>query len=431
MRSGGGFTQSAAIPTERGIIMSDVSLLKMKLSSLSIYRALLSDELLKSFFRLLKALDKSPEKFVRRWGEFFSVLSTRGYSDSLSEAVYTAAIYDDNVFTRTAAGGDISRVQPQVLEAVKNEISILNELGSVAPADILDEYSLKYAQADELSELLPRWECGSADISFDRIVAFHAASGFGEYARYMAFVRRGALSVPVAHPESTRLDGLSGYEEIRRPVVENTEAFVQGLPANNCLLYGDRGTGKSSTVKALLNEYCGQGLRLIELPKAYLDEYANIVREVEGLPLKFIIFIDDLSFSAGDDSYTALKGLLEGGVAKRPDNVLIYATSNRRHILSESASSRNGDELHIADAIQESVSLSDRFGIQVTFLAPDRERYYGIIRSLAAARGIEADADELERAAERWALAKGGRSPRTAVQFMDYAEARLTRGMGL
>ena len=163
----------------------------------------------------------------------------------------------------------------------------------------------------------------------------------------------------------------------------------------------------------------------------YLSEYPDIVQEIAGLPLKVIIFIDDLSFQAGDENYTALKGILEGGIASRPGNALIYATTNRRHILNETMSAREGDELHLADTIQESLSLSDRFGVQVAFIAPDRKNYYRIIHALADELCLDIGRKELEMAAEQWALKKGGRAPRTAVQFIDYADARLSRGLEL
>lgn len=411
--------------------MLSVSLLKIKISALSVYKGLLSTELISSLNGLLGSMDKSPDKFAQNWGNFFSVLSADGYADSLSEAVFNAAVYDDNIFTRTAAGGDISPIQAQTMAAVEKDISTLNEVSKITPGELIEVYPRRDEFGENPFDILPEWECGSRKMSVEDMAEFHAANGCGEYAKYIAFVRRNGRSIPIPNPDVVSLDSLKGYEQTRKPVVDNTIAFVEGFPANNCLLYGDRGTGKSSTVKALLNEYYSKGLRLIELPKAYLNEYPDIVQEIAGLPLKFIIFIDDLSFQAGDESYAALKGVLEGGIASRPVNALIYATTNRRHMLNETVSARNGDELHAADAIQESLSLSDRFGVQVTFLAPDRANYYRIIHALAEDRRLNVDQAELEMAAEKWALNKGGRSPRTAVQFIDDAEARLARGLSL
>lgn len=419
--------------------MNSVFMLKIKLSALSIYHGLLNTELIASLRELLNSMDKAPDEFALRWGQFFAALSSEeSRAESLSDAIYNKVVYDDNVFTRAAAGGEAVDCDSseawssgKTMEAVRRDLDTLRELSMLTPEDIINAYPRRKEFGEDPLAILPAWECGTTEITTEGIVRFHMANGCGEYAKYIAFVRRKGKCIPIPNPDLIRLDSLKGYEQIRQPVVDNTIAFLDGLPANNCLLYGDRGTGKSSTVKALLNEYCDRGLRLIELPKMYLNEYPDIVQEIAGLPLKFIIFIDDLSFQAGDENYAALKGVLEGGIASRPGNALIYATTNRRHILNETMSARKGDELHLADTIQESLSLSDRFGVQVTFLAPDRKNYYRIIHALADERCFDIDRKELEMAAEQWAITKGGRSPRTAVQFIDYAEARLSRGLKL
>ena len=414
-------------------------MMKIRLSALSVYHGLLETELFSSLLDLLGAMDKAPDEFAMRWGRFFSVLSREeSRAESLSDAIYNKAVYDDNVFTRAAAGGEAvdcdgseAWSSGMTMQAVRRDLDTLRAVSTLTPEMLIDAYPRKAGFGEDPLSILPCWECGSTEITLEGIVRFHMANGCGEFARYVAFVRRNGKCIPIPNPDLVRLDMLTGYELIRQPVVDNTIAFLDGFPANNCLLYGDRGTGKSSTVKALLNEYCDRGLRLIELPKPYLSEFPDIVQEIAGLPLRFIIFIDDLSFQAGDENYAALKGVLEGGIASRPDNALIYATTNRRHLLNETMSARKGDEVHLADTIQESLSLSDRFGVQVAFLAPDRNNYFRIVHALAEERCFDIDHDELERAAERWALAKKGRSPRTAVQFIHYAEARLSKGLEL
>ena len=233
------------------------------------------------------------------------------------------------------------------------------------------------------------------------------------------------------HPDPIRLSDLKDYAAQRQIAVDNTLAFLDGFEANNMLLYGDRGTGKSSSVKALINEYAGRGLRMIELPKETLRELPELTGFLAGLPMKFILFIDDLSFSGNDDSFAALKAVLEGGLASRPVNVLVYATSNRRHLLRETFRDRDGDEVHAADTVQEAVSLSDRFGISLTFLMPDKRRFLDIVAQIAADRHLEVERETLLAAAERWALERGARSPRYARQFVADAEARLARGESL
>ena len=419
--------------------ISEIKTLQFRLSALSVYHGLLKTELIASLRELLGAMNQPPDEFAARWGRFFSALSAEdSRAESLSDAIYNKAVYDDNVFTRAAAGGEAVDCDSgeawsagRTMDAVRMDLTTLRDLSRLTPEAVIAAYPRREEFGDDPFAILPRWNSGSAEITTDGIIKFHMANGCGEYARYIAFVRRSGRSVPIPNPDIISLDSLKGYESVRQPVIDNTIAFLDGLPANNCLLYGDRGTGKSSTVKALLGEYCDRGLRMIELPKQYLAEYPDIVQEIAGLPRKFIIFIDDLSFQAEDENYAALKGVLEGGIASRPSNALIYATTNRRHMLNETFSARKGDELHAADTIQESLSLSDRFGVQVTFLAPDRANYFRIIHSLAKERRLKIDPLELEMAAERWEIAKGGRSPRTAVQFIDDAEARLARGLTL
>ncbi len=264
------------------------------------------------------------------------------------------------------------------------------------------------------------------------LVRFYREVGAGIFARYRAFIweRRGESGrlKGIAFPDPVRLSDLYGYEEERAQVLENTLQFLRGYPANNVLLYGDRGTGKSSTVKALVNEYHSQGLRIIEVPKAYLGDFPEIIRILRGRRQKFIIFVDDLTFSDSTENYTALKAVLEGGLESRPENMLIYATSNRRHLVKEGFGDRpdlETEEIHKNDTVQEKLSLADRFGITVIFTAPDQEKYLKIVSALAQQRGILAPQDLLYREALRWAERHNGRSPRTARQFIDWFEGHL------
>ena len=196
-------------------------------------------------------------------------------------------------------------------------------------------------------------------------------------------------------------------------------ALLSGKPAANILLTGDAGTGKSSTVKAVVNELSHLGLRILEVRKEQLHSIPAILDELNSNPLKFILFIDDLSFQKDDDNFSALKAILEGSVSARSRNVVIYATSNRRHLVKESFSNRDGDDVHRNDTMQEMLSLSERFGIQITFQKPDKKTYLDIVRHLAKDRGVEMPVEELEAQAERFALGRGGRSARAATQFID------------
>lgn len=398
----------------------------MKMASLSIYKGILNRTVPQALYRLLWA--ENEESFLRAWGELFAALCERGYSDNLTGCLTEAALFDENAFSLTAAAG--REVSPAMRGAAGRDLRVILELGALSAQDVLDDGP---QGADSLS--LPVWGAGEPVEQLrgegslaERLERYYRENGCGMYARYRAFIWRDHAIHPVVHPDPTTLRDLKGYEIQRRIAIDNTVSFLVGLPANNCLLYGDRGTGKSSTVKAILNEYYTRGLRVIEMPKESLMDFPRLVDEIAALPMKFIIFIDDLSFSNQDDTYAALKAVLEGGLAARPENALIYATSNRRHLLRETFSDREGDEVHKGDTIQESLSLADRFGLSIHFSSPDKWRYLEIVRQLAVQRGLEDHLEELDLLAERWATERGGRSPRCARQFIDDAESKVRRG---
>jgi predicted AAA+ superfamily ATPase len=243
-------------------------------------------------------------------------------------------------------------------------------------------------------------------------------TGYGVFLKHHMFSVADGWVAPVHSPDPVRLSDLKGYARERAAVVENTKALLEGKPAANALLYGDAGTGKSSTIKALVNECAGEGLRLIEFRKNQLSEIPAVAERLRGNPLKFILFIDDLSFSEDNGEVGALKAILEGTVSARTKNVVIYATSNRRHIVSERFSDRGDDEIHRNETIQEQVSLSQRFGLAVNFMKPDRAQYLSIVRELALQYGVN-DLETLDLLAERYAIERGGRSPRVARQFVE------------
>lgn len=244
--------------------------------------------------------------------------------------------------------------------------------------------------------------------------------GYGIYAKYNMFsVDEVGNIVPVRHPDKTELSDLVDYESERRIILDNTVALLSGRPAADILITGDAGTGKSSTVKAVANALWKDGLRIVELRKEQLGCIPKILEELSANPLKFVLFIDDLSFLKDDDSFNALKAVLEGSVTAKSGNVVIYATSNRRHIIKENFSDREGDEVHRNDTMQELVSLSERFGIHVTFSKPNKETFLHIVHHLAEENEIDMPKDELELLAERFALERGGRSARLARQLID------------
>lgn len=397
----------------------------MLLSSLSVYRGITGRSVIKAYINLLSAMDREPEIFLNSYGEFFSLLSGRGAADRLLYCMTEAALFDENIFTLAATADDIDTLSQNVLQAAESDLNSVIYAGSLSSQDIFDEYKFS-GEIQQILSALPRWSTGTAALPFkdagvdlSAVARFHRENGCGMFARYKAFVWREGRICPVEHPDRISIDSFVGYERQRNMVVNNTLAFLQGKSANNCLLYGDMGTGKSSTVKAIANEYRSKGLRVVEMPKERLMDFPVLADKIAPLPMKFIIFIDDLSFQSQDQSYTSLKAVLEGGLAARPANTLIYATSNRRHLVKESWSDRNCDDVNRRDNMQETLSLSDRFGLAVCFGNPDRKEYLEIVYSLADKSGVEYDKEELARRAEIFALGRGGRSPRCAKQFIE------------
>lgn len=251
-----------------------------------------------------------------------------------------------------------------------------------------------------------------------QLAEFYGHYGCGLMNRYLAFRWDQGLQGIWKH-DPVGLDDLIGYQYQKLIITTNTEAFLEGKKANNILLYGEKGTGKSSTVKAMLNEYGNRGLRMIELRKSQLDQFPAVIRSISDRGMRFIIFIDDLSFEDFETEYKNIKASIEGGLEVRPANVLLYVTSNRRNLIKETWSERSSDDVHGFDARQEKLSFADRFGITVTFPSPDQEHFLAIVETLAHRQGVEMEGEELRHRALQWERNYHGRSGRSAVQFIN------------
>ncbi|MGN1433622.1 MAG: ATP-binding protein [Ruminococcus sp.] len=405
--------------------MNNVNRTKLLLSSLSVFRGIMKRSVVKAYYRLLLSLDSEPDEFLNAYGDFYSLISERGFSSRLAYAMTEAALFDENCFTRAAAAGKYDTLPDNVLKAVKRDCEAILSASSLTSEEVLKAYKY-YDEIKEIADSLPHWEAGECapsfkmfDGSLKNVAQYYKENGCGIFARYKAFVWRDGDIQPVLHPDRIDMDSFTGYEIQRDMVVNNTKSFIEGKSCNNCLLYGDKGTGKSSTVKAIANEFRKDGLRIVEIPKERLIDFPILVDKIAALPMKFIIFIDDLSFQKQDQSYTTLKAVLEGGLAARPDNALIYATSNRRHIVKESFSDRTDDDVNTRDNMEESLSLSDRFGLAVCYSIPTKKEFVDIVIALARQKGINMSDEELEMGAERFALSRGGRSPRCAKQYVE------------
>lgn len=262
----------------------------------------------------------------------------------------------------------------------------------------------------------------------DSLTQFYREYGVGRFGLHKAFrVSHGTDDevniVPILNIAHVKLDDLVGYDIAKQKLIENTEAFVSGRRANNCLLYGDAGTGKSSSIKAIANMYYDRGLRIIEIYKHQFKDLNDVIAQIKNRNYKFIIYMDDLSFEEFEVEYKYLKAVIEGGLEKKPKNVLIYATSNRRHLVNERFSDRD-DALHKSDTMQEKLSLVSRFGCTIYFGLPEKKEYQEIVLELAGREGIDMDRDELLLEANKWEVAHGGRSGRCARQFIDYLLGR-------
>lgn len=261
----------------------------------------------------------------------------------------------------------------------------------------------------------------------ESFVNYYRQFGYGDIAKYRAFRWNDKL-VGIDHFDPIQLDDLIGYEHQKQQLIENTEAFVNNKPANNVLLVGTRGTGKSSSVKALVNKYFNRGLRLLQLNRSQLKNLNEIINSLRNFASKkFIIFLDDLSFEESDSEYKFLKSSIEGGVESRPSNVLIYATSNRRHLIHESWNDRldGQNELYREDSINETISLSDRFGLIVSYYPPSQDEYLKIIQHMLKKNNIELDNEQLRIEGLRWEMSHSGRNGRTAQQFVTHYLGQL------
>jgi predicted AAA+ superfamily ATPase len=439
--------------------------IRADIAGLSLFSALKSHPLLQSLDTLLGALSSGalPLDLVRCWAHFTETLARpcpgkfppldRFVPFSSRIAFLTAAA--DNVFTRQLEAVDPDRLSPALLVPAGNDLSRLGRiaaldlrsLGAYA-SDLLAQAGLGESAAAVLGEAqalaggpeegaLGGLFSGNADWSaalpkLGAHIRAHGAGALGLHKSFSWSAAEGGLLRPTLRPDPISLGDLCGYEDQRSIVTANTLRFLEGKGANNLLLYGDRGTGKSATVKAVCNECAPRGLRLVELRKQDLPELPAMLDALASRALRFVIFIDDLSFEDTDDSFTGLKAMLEGRVESRPDNVVIYATSNRRHLVRERRSDRpslaeaaSAGEVRAFDSMQEQFSLADRFGLTVVYTAPSQEEYLRIACFLGRRRGLLGSGEDEEQGfrnnALRWERWFNGRSPRTAAQYVEWA----------
>lgn len=388
-----------------------VKQLYTQLCACAVFRGVLNQPIF-TLFKAYCQTEGSIEEKIDAYAAFVSEIYAQG--GHLTELVKTIVFSDENVYIKSFAHG--KTIPVKVKEAAKSELKLFGEFAALTRQDFALDMAVE-------EDILPAFDSLNKDMvsAYQKVLRNLHKYGYGIFSPYAMFRFTDQKEVePIVSADKIQLSQFVGYEEERGQVIANTRAFLEGKPAANVLLCGDAGAGKSSTVKAVANAYFDEGLRLIELRKDQLHYLPEVMAKISGNPLKFIIFIDDLSFYQNDDNFGMLKAALEGSASAMADNAVIYATSNRRHIIKESFSDRDGDDVHRNDTMQETLSLSERFGLTVLFSKPNKQLYLHIVKELAKRFEIVMDEKELEIQAEAFALRKGNRSARAAEQFINH-----------
>jgi predicted AAA+ superfamily ATPase len=438
------------------MMSQEVETVRYHAASLLLYAPIFETTVGQAFLHVLQQLANRPAcalDGIQAYGQFFSCLASIGmtWPDYLLSQLLTT----ENPFTRYAQHAPFDQLPASLHAAARHDLNALFQISQCTSRQMsqwlkgaasLPEPPVAWTlesnaplrtsalthrrlQAQPIWQTLSQSDNWASDI--EAIAHYYYHHGTGLPAQYHALRWRNGQLIGIANPDPIQLTELTAYDIPRQALIQNTEALLDGYRALHVLLYGSRGSGKSSLVKALVNHYGDRGLRLIEVGKQDLKDLPQIVDQLRTYPQRFIIFVDDLSFEDDDDAFKALKVVLEGSVTARPRNVVVYATSNRRHLIREFHAERprpkDADEIHAWDTLQEKLSFSDRFGLTLTFEPADQPTYLAIVHHLAQHENIQLSQDDLEYRALQWATRHNGRSGRTARQFMDVLKAELSR----
>ena len=393
-----------------------MEIMKAKLMSLSVYKNMLETDQVKALLALTQA--KTPDSLIGCYTDLIYSVWGQGFA-TLPEAVAWHLKYDESFIGNAIASG---KAQDFLLDAAAMDIRRLSSVAMLSCSGLKRNLAAACAKMGEeyasVIQNLAELPMGRA-FTEEEIFESYRQKGCGQFALGRAFHWEKGRLTQVKHPDPIDQRDMIGYEFQRNAVIENTRVMMDGKPTNNALLYGDSGTGKSATVKSLVNMPEFYNLRLIEIAKNSLDELTELIRFVSHHTQKFIIYIDDLSFEQEDKGFSALKTALEGGLERRPDNVAIYVTSNRRHMIRESFADRQGDDVHARETLEERTSLSERFGLRLSYLALDKKKYQDMVLSLCHRLVLDIPDNQILVEANRWELQHGGRTPRVAVQLVE------------
>ncbi len=418
---------------------------------LILYRDLENGQILLDMTWILEHLEKKEQisevrdRFFSCMHDLVELAGNYGFENNLWHNYLTfLLVNNENIFSTACEIRGVT--EGSLLSLARHDFAIFRELFAcdftelerMLQAGVFEEF-LHYARTESTGKLFNRRirdricelsgqlaNAETLEAFTEYMVSFYKEFGVGKLGLHKAFrvahVGDDVQIEPITNIAHVKLEDLVGYELQKKKLIDNTEAFVEGRSANNCLLFGDAGTGKSSSIKAILNRYYDRGLRIIEVYKHQFQDLNEVIAQIKNRNYKFIIYMDDLSFEEFEIEYKYLKAVIEGGLEKKPDNILIYATSNRRHLIKESF--RDNEELHgdlhSNDTIQEKLSLVSRFGVTIYFGSPDKKEFQQIVRTLAERNGIDMPEDQLLLEANKWELSHGGLSGRTAQQFVDY-----------
>lgn len=419
--------------------------LQRQAASLLLYQSVLQSEVGMAFLELLQAIrytEADARGCLQAYGSYFHALAAR--NQNWEDYLITQLLFSENPFTRLTQQREFEDLPPAIVAAVHHDLQVLQSLYECSSASLSEWVQgvahmpispVVWYKEQELVGVETKFatylqELDNWGDAVEELAAYYRQCGSGLFAEYRALRWQAGQFIGIRYSDPIKLSALVGYESQRDALLKNTEFLLSGEMALHVLLYGSRGSGKSSLVKSLLNKYGNRSLRLLEVAKSDLKDLPKIVEHLRDVSQKFIIFVDDLSFEEDDDAFKALKVVLEGNLTARPQNVVVYATSNRRHLIREffvdRPAPKDNEEIHAWDTMQEKLSFSDRFGLTLTFEPANQKTYLKIVQHLAAQAEINITQEDLEFQALQWATRHNGRSGRTARQFIDFLKADLT-----